>query len=119
MSLVDESTELLINNQNLNIVDSRLVNCTICLEPMYISDTINIFKTDCDHYFHNECIMIWLRQQKSCPICRCRIDIDLPTNKKQGIISIITIIKRIFVTIMVAVIFILMLLSWSHIINIG
>lgn len=116
MSLVDESTELLINNQNLNIVDSRLVNCTICLEPMYISDTINIFKTDCDHYFHNDCIMIWLREQRRCPICRCRIDIDLTTNKKQGII---TIIKRIFVTIMVAVIFILMLLSWSHIINIG
>ena len=116
MSLVDESTELLINNQNLNIVDSRLVNCTICLEPMYISDTINIFKTDCDHYFHNDCIMIWLREQRRCPICRCSIDIDLTPNKKQGIISII---KRIFVTIMVAVIFILMLLSWSHIINIG
>ena len=86
--------------KNLNIVDSRFVNCTICLEPMYISDTINIFKTDCDHYFHNDCIMIWLREQRRCPICRCSIDIDLPTNKKQGIISIITIIEYTIIIIL-------------------
>ena len=116
MSLVDETSELLINNYSLIAIESNLVNCAICLEPIVISDTENIFKTDCEHYFHTRCILEWLRESRSCPICRNKIDYNFKLKKKT---PLSTLLARILVIIIVACIFILMLLSWSHIINIG
>ena len=115
MSLVDETSELLINNNSLIVIESDLVNCAICLEPIVISDTENIFKTDCQHYFHNICILQWLIESKKCPICRNKIEYDFKLKKKTPLFKLLA---RISVIIILACIFILMLLSWSHIINI-
>ena len=30
----------------------------------------------CNHYFHEECIMPWLNQHDSCPICRFELKTD-------------------------------------------
>ena len=40
--------------------------CCICFE----SD-INLFKTNCNHYFHTNCLLRWCQSQhNTCPICR-------------------------------------------------
>ena len=116
--LDDNDTISYDGNSNYNTIinsqDDRLIKCTICLERMYINDTQYIFATDCDHYFHTKCIVKWLKDNNTCPICRNKVTINLENNKdnhinkiKRGICGIITII-----------IFILMLLSWSHVIYI-
>ena len=120
MSLVNinESSSLLDDNSNYNTIinsqDERLIKCTICLERMYINDTQYIFATDCDHYFHTKCIVKWLKDNNTCPICRNRITINLENNKDNHL----RIIRRGLCGILTIVIFILMLLSWSHIIYI-
>ena len=98
----------------INSQDDRLIKCTICLERMYINDTQYIFATDCDHYFHTKCIVKWLKDNNTCPICRNRITINLENNKDNNINKI----KRGICGIITIIIFILMLLSWSHIIYI-
>ena len=126
MSLVNinESLRLLDDNNSIsydtnyntiiNSQDDRLIKCTICLERMYINDTQYIFATDCDHYFHTKCIVKWLKDNNTCPICRNRITINLENNKDNNINKI----KRGICGIITIIIFILMLLSWSHIIYI-
>lgn len=120
MSLVNlnESSSLLDDNNNydtiINSQDERLIKCTICLECMYINDTQYIFMTDCDHYFHTKCIVKWLKDNNTCPICRNIVVINLENNKDNNINKI----KRGICGILTIVIFILMLLSWSHLINV-
>ena len=42
--------------------------CCICLETFTEKDII--YKLKCNHSFHKECIIVWLLQDLSCPLCR-------------------------------------------------
>ena len=45
--------------------------CSICLESLdQLQSDINISKTSCDHYFCEPCITRWLRDNKTCPLCK-------------------------------------------------
>eukprot|EP01083_Nonionella_stella_P087991 244985_1 len=43
--------------------------CMICL---YLIDE-NRIATNCAHYYHSQCLSVWLKVKKFCPICRCRV----------------------------------------------
>jgi hypothetical protein len=43
------------------------MDCPICLEAG--KDSIFV-KTECNHYFHKECLLEWLNVKKTCPMCR-------------------------------------------------
>lgn len=48
--------------------------CPICKEELLIQQkAINM---PCKHYYHTDCIMLWLSEHNSCPICR----VELPTD---------------------------------------
>lgn len=40
------------------------------------SSTENIVVTECDHIFHKGCCQEWLKQARTCPVCRT----DIPTS---------------------------------------
>ena len=42
-------------------------NCPICLDNLVSKD---VYCLGCEHYFHTECIGLWLAKNTSCPICR-------------------------------------------------
>eukprot|EP01016_Furgasonia_blochmanni_P038775 TRINITY_DN4727_c0_g1_i2.p1 TRINITY_DN4727_c0_g1~~TRINITY_DN4727_c0_g1_i2.p1 ORF type:complete len:308 (+),score=48.57 TRINITY_DN4727_c0_g1_i2:61-924(+) len=42
--------------------------CAICFERYKEED--NIMKLTCGHEFHKECVISWLRQNPTCPMCR-------------------------------------------------
>jgi hypothetical protein len=64
--------------------------CSICLEDFFISEkadsigtTIDLLKEPltllpCSHLFHAQCLANWPNKEKTCPICRRKI--DLPEN---------------------------------------
>lgn len=54
------------------VLNDKIITCNICLECFNDGDTI--MKLDCDHEFHNSCIIQWLKMSKKCPICRHLID---------------------------------------------
>ncbi|KAL9236535.1 hypothetical protein vseg_011191 [Gypsophila vaccaria] len=43
--------------------------CTICLAEYHKEDIVRILPY-CGHYFHRNCIDIWLLQHCTCPVCR-------------------------------------------------
>ena len=50
---------------------SRDTMCTICQENFNIKDYVITLK--CNHFFHDECLMMWFNYQNKCPICKSYI----------------------------------------------
>lgn len=52
--------------------DDKIVSiCTICRENLGEEDLI---KTKCSHTFHRNCLISWLKRNKTCPQCRTACD---------------------------------------------
>jgi hypothetical protein len=43
--------------------------CAVCLADINLTSVIRALP--CDHIFHINCIDKWLRNNASCPVCRC------------------------------------------------
>ncbi|KAF9676537.1 hypothetical protein SADUNF_Sadunf08G0012300 [Salix dunnii] len=43
--------------------------CTICLQDYKDSDLLRLLP-ECGHFFHAQCIDLWLKLHPTCPICR-------------------------------------------------
>jgi hypothetical protein len=72
----DQVTETITRPFNLEkqiITDSLLFSeeCVICLEKYEKKDKITTL--ECNHIFHNECIVGWTKKNKSCPLCRTNL----------------------------------------------
>ncbi|KAI1487186.1 hypothetical protein F5X96DRAFT_168119 [Biscogniauxia mediterranea] len=46
--------------------------CTICIDDMKLGDEVIVLP--CKHWFHEECVVLWLKEHNSCPVCRAPID---------------------------------------------
>ncbi|ELQ40024.1 hypothetical protein MCOR02_010962 [Pyricularia oryzae] len=44
------------------------VECTICMDDLSLGDEATVLP--CKHFFHGECVTIWLKEHNTCPICR-------------------------------------------------
>lgn len=48
--------------------------CCICLDGYEAGETVCWSKEDdCDHIFHDDCIMAWLNDNDDCPLCRAKL----------------------------------------------
>ena len=47
-------------------------DCPICLEKM-TDTTMNMVLTRCAHLFHTPCILMWLDDRDTCPLCNGRV----------------------------------------------
>ncbi|CAE8588931.1 unnamed protein product, partial [Polarella glacialis] len=46
-------------------------NCAICRDTFVAGDEIR--QLPCNHEFHGDCILLWLKGQNTCPICRWQL----------------------------------------------
>lgn len=42
--------------------------CSVCLQEVEFG--ARIIRLECSHWFHPMCILSWLREKRSCPLCR-------------------------------------------------
>lgn len=50
------------------------VTCTVCQDNLREGDTGT--HMPCSHLFHTDCLLPWLQQHNSCPMCRFEIETD-------------------------------------------
>ncbi|KAL3120991.1 hypothetical protein niasHT_009642 [Heterodera trifolii] len=57
------------------------LECTICLGEIEKETPVKLLAIlePCKHIFHNECISEWLKNHNTCPICRAKAKISVPS----------------------------------------
>ena len=61
------------------------VECPICIDDMKEGD--QAIYLPCKHWFHEDCVVLWLKEHNTCPICRSAIEKNEPgdnTNRDGG-----------------------------------
>jgi hypothetical protein len=48
------------------------IECSICIDDLKEGDTAVFLP--CKHWFHEECVVLWLKEHNTCPICRTPIE---------------------------------------------
>ncbi len=46
--------------------------CTICITEVHRGDEVVVLP--CKHWFHDECVVMWLKEHNTCPVCRAPIE---------------------------------------------
>ncbi|WYZ46044.1 hypothetical protein EsH8_IX_000269 [Colletotrichum jinshuiense] len=46
--------------------------CTICIDDFSEGDDATVLP--CKHWFHDQCVVMWLKEHNTCPICRTPIE---------------------------------------------
>jgi E3 ubiquitin-protein ligase RNF115/126 len=53
------------------------LECSVCLTRMSESDEgAEVYEMPCEHLFHKECLLPWLKEHNSCPTCRHELPTD-------------------------------------------
>ncbi|KAI3953349.1 hypothetical protein MKX01_042327 [Papaver californicum] len=60
------------HNGDSNDSSSATTSCAVCLEG--ILDGSEISNMPCSHMFHSACLITWLQESNSCPMCRHQVD---------------------------------------------
>lgn len=72
------ATETAIHSLPKKTVDQEMLGpegtaeCSICMDPVELGSQVTLLP--CKHWFHGDCIEIWLKQHNTCPHCRRPID---------------------------------------------
>ena len=53
---------------NDGLMTSKNWICSICLDDF--DETKDIVYLDCQHIYHEDCIIEWINKDPSCPLCR-------------------------------------------------
>jgi Ring finger domain len=72
------TAELLIESLPSVVVASgvEVADCSICMSEMCTQDGGDVTKLPCGHLFHRDCIVLWLCNHNTCPICRLKLPTD-------------------------------------------
>ena len=60
-------------------------SCAVCKDEFEIGQELLLMP--CKHYFHNDCLLPWLNERNSCPVCRYELptdDADYEERKKSN-----------------------------------
>ena len=48
--------------------------CSVCMDDVHLGD--EVVQLPCSHWFHENCVGLWLGEHNTCPICRKGIEVD-------------------------------------------
>ncbi|KAK4112144.1 hypothetical protein N656DRAFT_798492 [Canariomyces notabilis] len=72
------ASQAAIDNLEKKRVDDQMLGpdgkaeCTICIDEINKGDEVVVLP--CKHWYHGECVVLWLKEHNTCPICRMPIE---------------------------------------------
>ena len=76
---IDNLPKIEINNENIN--KFKDITCNICLEGFGIGNIVRVL--ECNHEFHENCIITWLKTRNTCPVCRHELESNDPNYERR------------------------------------
>jgi hypothetical protein len=73
--------DVIAQSRGLQSVETSVQNltCTICLHDFQTGETVCWAKVrECNHIFHEDCVVRWLEYRDDCPLCRQNLLVDDP-----------------------------------------
>ena len=68
-----------VNENNIN--NYKNITCNICLDNFEIGNLLRIL--ECNHEFHENCIITWLKSNNTCPVCRHELESNDPNYERR------------------------------------
>ncbi|KAG8363258.1 hypothetical protein BUALT_Bualt19G0003500 [Buddleja alternifolia] len=68
-SKINSLTQLVVLSENRRNLEPDSNTCSICLESYEPQDLLRSI-AKCEHCFHADCIELWLKKNRTCPVCR-------------------------------------------------
>eukprot|EP00980_Cylindrotheca_fusiformis_P005989 scaffold1284_cov108-Cylindrotheca_fusiformis.AAC.3 len=85
-SSLSEDQVYSIRQQFSSWMNKSSEECSICLEGYQPGETIGVaIAADCNHVFHEDCVVKWLQKHDQCPLCR--LDLMATTTSTDTVIS--------------------------------
>ncbi|XP_014666500.1 PREDICTED: E3 ubiquitin-protein ligase RNF126-B-like, partial [Priapulus caudatus] len=60
---------------------ARTLQCSVCMEEFVLAEEVT--QLPCDHHFHSDCIVPWLKLHGTCPICRLSLSPQEDSNRQE------------------------------------
>ena len=76
---IDSLQKIEVNKENYN--KYKDITCNICLEGFSEGNILRVL--ECNHEFHENCIITWLKQRNTCPICRHELESNDPNYERR------------------------------------
>ena len=64
-----------------NINDYKNITCNICLDNFELGNKLLVL--ECNHEFHDNCIITWLKTNNTCPVCRHELESNDPNYERR------------------------------------
>ena len=76
---IDNLPKIEVNNDNIN--KFKDITCNICLEGFQKGNILRVL--ECNHEFHENCIITWLKSRNTCPVCRHELESSDPNYERR------------------------------------
>ncbi|KAH6961716.1 hypothetical protein BKA56DRAFT_532127 [Ilyonectria sp. MPI-CAGE-AT-0026] len=82
------ATEEALKNLTRKEMDKEMLGadgkteCTICIDEMKVGETV--IYLPCNHWFHEDCVVLWLKEHNTCPVCRTPIEKNDGSNRNNS-----------------------------------
>ncbi|RXG51213.1 E3 ubiquitin-protein ligase [Armadillidium vulgare] len=60
----------------------KSLQCTVCMEDFNLDELVR--KLNCEHCYHEDCIIPWLQLHGTCPVCRKTLMSETSNNSTEG-----------------------------------
>ena len=76
---IDNLPKIEVNRDN--ITKFKDITCNICLEGFQKGNILRVL--ECNHEFHENCIITWLKSRNTCPVCRHELESSDPNYERR------------------------------------
>ncbi|KAL2171808.1 hypothetical protein VTG60DRAFT_1505 [Thermothelomyces hinnuleus] len=69
---IREVDDQMLGNDDDN--NTTRTKCAICVDDMVRGEKAAVLP--CEHFFHGDCVLPWLKMHDTCPVCRRSVEVD-------------------------------------------